>query len=70
MDSRWFAVLITHAALDSIAPAAVGVGGHLACFNEHRDAIELIASTKHQRRQIEDSAVVLVDESDLKISGF
>ena len=36
-------VLITHAAVDDIEPPAPGVGGHLACFNKHRDTFEQAA---------------------------
>jgi hypothetical protein len=36
------AVMVTHAALDNIELATPGVGGHLACFNKHRDALEQI----------------------------
>ena len=38
------AVMVTHVALDNIELATPGVGGHLACFNKHRDALEQIAS--------------------------
>jgi hypothetical protein len=41
------ALLITHAALDSVERADPEFSGHLARFNEHRDAFQLIASTKH-----------------------
>jgi hypothetical protein len=64
------AVMVTHAALDNIEPPTTGVGGHLACFNRHRDAFEQVANAKHQRRQLEDGGVVIVDAGDLKlISG-
>ena len=43
-----------------------GAGGHLACFNKNRDAIEKIASAKHERRQLEDGGVVIVEAGDLK----
>jgi hypothetical protein len=49
------AVMVTHAALENIGLPTPGVGGHLACFNKHRDAIEKIASAKHQRRHLEEA---------------
>jgi hypothetical protein len=64
------AVMVTHAALDNIEPPTTGVGGHLACFNKHRNAFELIASAKHQRQKLEEGGVVIVEAGDLKlISG-
>ena len=62
------AVMVTHAALDNIEPASPVVGGHLACFNKHRDALEQIASAKHQRQQLEQGEVVIVDAGDLNRS--
>jgi hypothetical protein len=64
------AVVVTHAALDNIDPPTPGAGGHLECFNKHRDAIEKIASGKHERHQLEEGGVVIVEAGDLKlISG-
>jgi hypothetical protein len=63
-------ILVTHAAVDDIELPTPGVGGHLACFNRHRDAFEQVANAKHQRRQLEEGGVVIVDAGDLKlISG-
>ena len=42
-------VMVTHAALDDMERAPREVGGYLAFFNNHRDALEQIASAKHQR---------------------
>jgi hypothetical protein len=55
------AILVTHAALDDIE--------RLACFNKHRDALELAASAKHQRGQHDESGAVIVDAGDLKTSS-
>ena len=63
------AVLITHAALAEIGQGSDGEGGHLACFNRHRDELERAASNKHQRRQLEESGDVVVEVVDLKSSG-
>ena len=62
-------VLITHAAVDDIELPTAGVGGHLACFNKHRDAFEQVASAKHQRGQLEESGTVIVQAGDLKFSS-
>ena len=67
--STLVAVLVTHAALDDIERARPRVGGQLACFNKHRDAIEQVASVKHQRGQCEESGAVIVQAGDLKSSS-
>jgi hypothetical protein len=64
------AVMVTHAALDNIELATPGVGGHLACFNKHRETIEEVANAKHQRGQLdEESGAVIVEAGDLKSSS-
>jgi hypothetical protein len=67
--STLVAVLVTHAALDDIERAPLGAREHLACFNKHRDAIEQVASDKHQRGQWEEGGVVIVQASDLRSSS-
>ena len=57
-------ILVTNAALDEIE--LVPESTYLARFNKHRDAIEKVASGKHQRGQIEESGVVVVQAGDLK----
>jgi hypothetical protein len=59
-------VLITHAAVDDIEPTAPGVGGHLACFNKHRDTFEQAARAKHRRGELEENGAVLVLAGDLR----
>jgi Protein of unknown function (DUF1488) len=59
------AVLVTHAAVDDVEPAAAGDGGPLARFNKHRDRFEVAASAKHQRGQFEQDGLVIVDVADL-----
>jgi hypothetical protein len=59
-------VMVTHAALDDMERAPREVGGYLAFFNNHRDALEQIASAKHQRGELEDSGAVIVQARDLK----
>ena len=62
-------VLVTHDALDDVERDPPALGGHLACFNEHRDAIENVANAKYQRRQLEEGGVVIVQAGDLKPSS-
>jgi hypothetical protein len=64
--STLVAVLVTHDALDDIERAALGVRGHLACFDKHRNAIEHVASAKHQRGHGEEGGAVIVHAGDLK----
>lgn len=67
--STLVAVMVTHAALDDIELPAPGAGGHLACFNKHRDAFERVASAKHERGQLAESGAVIVEAGDLKSSS-
>jgi hypothetical protein len=60
-------VLITHAAVEAMEPPTPGVGGHLACVNKHRSAFEQIANAKHQRKQLGESGVVIVEAGHLKL---
>jgi hypothetical protein len=53
-----------HDALDDIERAPPGLGGRLACFNKHRDALELAASAQH-----DESGAVIVQAGDLKTSS-
>jgi hypothetical protein len=59
-------VLVTHDALTDIEPNLPDIGGHLACFNKHRAAIERAASTNYLRGKLEGDGVVLVQAGDLK----
>ena len=63
------AVLVTHDAVDDVEKAAAGDGGPLARFNKHRDRFEQVASAKHQRGQVDEDGLVIVDVSDLKGAG-
>jgi hypothetical protein len=58
-------VLVTHAALDGVEAARPASGTYLARFEKHRDKFEQIASSKHQRGQIEIAGAVIVHASDL-----
>jgi uncharacterized protein DUF1488 len=59
-------VLVTQAALDEIDRATTEMGGRLACFHKHRNAIEQVASVKHQRGLLEESGAIVVQAGDLK----
>jgi uncharacterized protein DUF1488 len=61
-------ILVTHAALDEIDRATTAVGGRLACFHKHRNAIEQVASVKHRRGLLEESGAIVVQAGDLKLS--
>jgi hypothetical protein len=64
------AVLVTHSALEEIEIVAPGLGGHLACFRKHRDALEQVAIAKHERGQYEEDGAVIVQIADLKFVGL
>jgi hypothetical protein len=67
--STLVAVLVTHDAVDDVEPATAAESGQLARFNKHRDRFELAASAKHQRGQLEEDGLVIVDVADLKSAG-
>ena len=58
-------VLVTHAALDYIE-----VARNLVAFNKNRDAIERIASSKHDRGDCEETGAVIVQARDFKIASL
>ena len=64
------AILVTHDALDALEPQTLDDGGHIARFNRHRDAIELVAKTKHDRGQLEENGAVTVQAGDLKAQSL
>jgi hypothetical protein len=59
------AVLVTHAALEEIESPRPQKDGYLGRFEKHRNKLEQIASSKHQRGQVEVSGVVIVHAGDL-----
>jgi hypothetical protein len=61
-------ILITYAAIEAIEPPTLGVGGHLACFNKHRNTFEEAAHAKHHRQPFTEDGMVTVDAGDLKIA--
>ncbi len=60
------AVLVAHAALQSLEWSPPGSGDYLARFDKHRTRLEGIASKKHDRGQIEENGSIFVQREDLK----
>ena len=63
------AVLVTHAALEEIEAPRPAASGYLDRFEKHREKFEQIASSKHQRGQIEITGAVIVHAGDLGLIG-
>jgi hypothetical protein len=63
-------VLVTHAALDYVERGAPESDAHLAAFTKHRDPIEQVASSKHERGECEESGAVIVQAGDLKTASL
>ena len=59
-------VLVTHATLSELEHVRSGEGGHLACFEKHRDALEHVADVKYQRGVVEKTGAVIIQSGDLK----
>ncbi len=59
-------VMVTHSALDMIEPSAPSSLAHLHCFRKHRSRLEHLASSKHDRGEIEEDGFVMVQVGDLK----
>ena len=59
------AVLVTHAALEEIEAPRPEKEGYLRRFETHREKFEQIASSKHQRGQVEETGAVIVHAGDL-----
>ena len=62
------AVLVAHAALQSIDWSPPGTNDYLARFNIHRERLERIASKKYERGQTEENGSVIVRKQDLQLS--
>ena len=58
-------VLVTHAALDEIEAQRPENVGYLDRFDKYRDRFEQVASSKHERGQVEISGVVIIHAGDL-----
>ncbi len=61
------AVLVAHAALQSIEWSPPGSGDYLARFQRNKERLENIASKKHGRRQTEKNGSILIENYDLQI---
>jgi hypothetical protein len=61
------AILVVHAALQTIEWSPPGSGDYLARFERHRERLEQIASKKHARGLTEKDGSIIVQRSDLKI---
>jgi Protein of unknown function (DUF1488) len=61
------AVLVTRGALEEIESPRPQKDGYLRRFEKHRNKFEQIASSKHQRGQVEVSRVVIVHAGDLAL---
>lgn len=61
------AILVTHDAIDTLEPQTLDDGGHIGRFNRHRHVFELVAKTKHDRKQLEEeeNGAVTVQAGDL-----
>jgi hypothetical protein len=59
------AVVVVHAALQSIEWSPPGSGDYLARFEKYRTKFEGVASKKHDRGQIEANGSVIVQRDDL-----
>jgi Protein of unknown function (DUF1488) len=64
------AVLVTHGALDEIETPRPQKDEYLARFENYRERFELIASSKHQRGQVELSGAVIVHAGDLGLMSL
>jgi hypothetical protein len=58
-------ILVTRGALEEIEAPRPQKDGYLGRFGKHRHTFEQIASSKHQRGQVEISGVVIVHAGDL-----
>ena len=62
-------VLVTHAALEAIEAPQPAKDACLDHFEKHRAKFEQIASSKHQRGQVEISGTLIVHAGDLGLIG-
>ena len=63
------AVLVTYGALEEIEAPRPETDGYLGRFKKHRDRFEQIASSKHQRGQMEETGAVIVHAGDLGLGS-
>jgi hypothetical protein len=57
-------ILVAHAAIQALEWSPPGSGDYLTRFQKHRSALELIASNKHRRGEIEPNGSILIRKGD------
>jgi hypothetical protein len=57
-------IVVAHATLQALEWSPPGSGDYLIRFQKHRSALELIASNKHQRGEIEENGSILIRKGD------
>jgi hypothetical protein len=57
-------VVVAHATLQALEWSPPGSGDYLIRFQKHRSALELIASNKHQRGEIEENGSIIIRKGD------
>ena len=58
-------ILVTHGALDEVEASPPAKGTYLDRFEKFREQFEQIASSKHQRGQVEITGAVIVEARDV-----
>jgi hypothetical protein len=57
-------ILVAYAALQALEWSPPGSGDYLTRFQKHRSALELIASNKHGRGEMEENGSILIRKGD------
>lgn len=57
-------ILVAHAAIQALEWSPPGSGDYLTRFQKHRSALELIASNKHRRGEIEPNGSIFIRRGD------
>jgi hypothetical protein len=57
-------IVVAHATLQALEWSPPGSGDYLIRFAKHRPALELIASNKHQRGEIEENGSILIRKGE------
>ena len=57
-------IIVAYAALQALEWSPPGSGDYLTRFQKHRSALELIASNKHRRGEIEENGSILIRKGD------
>ena len=59
-------VVVTHAALESMASSTPGAEDHLGRFEQNRNAFERIAIQKYERGDVDDEGFIFIQKADLQ----